>query len=111
MIFKRLWNKLSWKRRKQSILTLFLMISASLLEVVSIGAVLPFIGVLVSPEKVFEYKFIQPLIQYLEFTEPKEIVLPITALFVFAAIIAGIVRLVLMYVMIRLSYAVGRREC
>ncbi len=83
------------------------MISASLLEVVSIGAVLPFIGVLVSPEKIFGYKFIQPLIQYLEFAEPKEIVLPITALFVFAAIIAGIVRLVLMYVMIRLSYAVG----
>lgn len=107
MIFKRLWKHLSRRRRKQFILTLFLMISASLLEVMSIGAVLPFIGVLISPEKVFEYQFIQPLIRYLALSEPKEIILPITVLFVFAAIIAGIVRLALMYVMIRLSYAVG----
>jgi ATP-binding cassette subfamily B protein len=44
---------------------------ASLAEVFSIGAVLPFLGVLTAPEKVFAHPYAQPLIAYLCITTPQ----------------------------------------
>lgn len=83
------------------------MIFASFLEIVSIGAVLPFLGVLTAPEQVYQNQLLQPLIKYLELTEPNQLVLPLTVGFVFAVLLAGIVRLALLYLMTRLSYATG----
>jgi ATP-binding cassette, subfamily B, bacterial PglK len=42
------------------------MIIASFAEVVSIGAVLPFLGVLTSPEKIFAHHLAQPFIELLQ---------------------------------------------
>ncbi len=83
------------------------MIIASLLEVVSVGAVLPFLGVLTSPEQVYQYSLMQPLIQTLELSSPSQLLLPLTILFIVAALLAGLIRLLLLYVMTRLSYATG----
>jgi ATP-binding cassette subfamily B protein len=52
------------------------MTTASLAEVVSIGAVLPFLGVLTTPESVFEHQLMRPLIQLFNLSEPKELLLP-----------------------------------
>ncbi len=83
------------------------MIIASLLEVVSVGAVLPFLGVLTSPEQVYQHSLMQPLIQTLELSSPSQLLLPLTILFIVAALLAGLIRLLLLYVMTRLSYATG----
>jgi len=83
------------------------MVMASLSEIVSVGAVLPFLGVLTAPEQVYEHVLIQPLIYFFELTEPNQLILPLTVLFIVAALFAGGVRLVLLYVMTRLSYATG----
>ena len=61
-MIKKLWKHLSKKRRTQFLLLLILMVLASIMEVVSIGAVVPFLSALTSPEIIFEYKFIQPVI-------------------------------------------------
>lgn len=84
-----------------------LMICASLAEVVSIGAVLPFLGVLTAPERVFDHQLAQPLIQALNFTEPKQLLLPLTAAFAFAALFSGVMRLILLWAQTRLSHAIG----
>jgi ATP-binding cassette, subfamily B, bacterial PglK len=83
------------------------MILSSLAEVVSIGAVLPFIGALSSPENVFEQPFMQPFIQLLNLTSPNQIILPLTIAFIISALLAGAIRLTMLYVMTRLSYATG----
>jgi ATP-binding cassette, subfamily B, bacterial PglK len=105
--FKQLWRHLSERRIKQLVLLLFLMIITSILEVVSLGAVLPFLSVITAPEQVFQHEYAQPLISALTLREPIQLILPITILFIIAVLVAGIVRLLLLYVMTRLSYAIG----
>ncbi len=83
------------------------MICASLAEVVSIGAVLPFLGVLTAPERVFDHQLAQPLIQALNLTEPKQLLLPLTTVFAFAALFSGAMRLMLLWGQTRLSHAIG----
>jgi ATP-binding cassette, subfamily B, bacterial PglK len=104
---KRLWRHLSKRRTKQLMLLLLLMIIASILEVVSLGAVLPFLGVLTTPEQVFQYVYAQPLINILMLSEPSQLILPITILFIITVLLAGIVRLLLLYVLTRLSFSIG----
>mgnify|MGYP001584638930 CR=1 FL=1 len=105
--FKRIWDHLSKRRAKHLVLLLLLMIIASILEVVSLGAVLPFLAVLTAPEQIFQHEYAQPLISALVLSEPNQLILPITILFIIAVLLAGVVRLLLLYVMTRLSYAIG----
>jgi ATP-binding cassette subfamily B protein len=83
------------------------MIIASLAEIISIGAILPFLGILTAPEQVYQYPLMQPVIQILALTEPRQLILPLTILFITAALLAGVIRLTLLYAMTRLSYATG----
>jgi len=83
------------------------MLLASFAEIISIGAVLPFLGVLTSPRRVFEHPSAQPFIQLLGLTEAKELLLPLSIAFGLAALIAGAMRLLLLWAGTRLSYAAG----
>jgi ATP-binding cassette, subfamily B, bacterial PglK len=102
-----LWRHLTKRRQKQFSLLLILMVAASLAEIISIGAVLPFLGILTAPEQVYQHALMQPVIQILALTEPKQLILPLTILFITAALLAGVIRLILLYTMTRLSYATG----
>ena len=104
---KKLWNHLRTRRKKQFLILLFLMFVSSLFEVVSVGAILPFLGVLTAPEQVFQHPLMQPMIQFLELGKPSQLILPLTIFFIVAALLAGSIRLILLYVMTRLSYATG----
>jgi ATP-binding cassette, subfamily B, bacterial PglK len=104
---KTLWHHLTKRRQKQFSLLLILMIIASLAEIISIGAVLPFLGILTAPEQVYQHALMQPVIQILALTEPKQLILPLTILFITAVLLAGVIRLTLLYAMTRLSYATG----
>ncbi len=86
---------------------LVLMILASFAEILSIGAVLPFLGVLTAPGRVFEYPAAQPFIQAMGFTKPEQLLLPLTIAFGLAALIAGAMRLLLLWASTRLSFATG----
>ena len=86
---------------------LILIILASFAEVVSLGAVVPFLGVLTDPERVFSLPALQPLIDGLGFTTPKQLLLPVCLAFVFAAIVSNAIRLVLVWAQTRLGHALG----
>jgi ABC-type multidrug transport system fused ATPase/permease subunit len=106
-MIKKLWQHLTKKRRTQLLLLIILMLLASIMEVVSIGAVVPFLGALTSPEKIFKYELAQPIIEMLEITEANQLLLPLTTIFVIATLTAAAVRLTLLYALTRFSYAVG----
>jgi ABC-type multidrug transport system fused ATPase/permease subunit len=106
-LLKRLWHHISPRRRSQFGLLLVLMLLASFAEVLSIGAVLPFLGVLTAPERIFEMHAAQPVILALKLTEPKQLLLPLTIAFGVAVLIAGVMRLLLLWASTRLSYATG----
>ena len=88
-------------------LLLVLMVFASFAEILSIGAVLPFLGVLTYPERVFEHALAKPIIQTLELTEASQLILPLTIAFGATAFIAGAMRVLLLWANTHISYATG----
>ena len=83
--YNRLWLQISKKRKIQLIFLIIIMIFASFAEVISIGAVLPFLGVLTSPEKVYSFEAIKPIIDYFNFESPNDLIFPLTLFFAFSA--------------------------
>lgn len=106
-LLRKLWRHIGSRRRAQFGFLLALMILTSFAEILSIGVVLPFLGVLTAPDKVFGHPLAQPFIQTLGFTQPEQLLLPLTIAFGLAAVAAGAMRLVLLWASTRLSYATG----
>jgi len=105
--FKLLWKHIKIRRRKQLLVFVCLMLLASFLEILSVGSVLPFIGALTNPEEVFQSNYLQPIISLLGITSSKQILMPLTAIFISASIFTGIIRIALLYVSNRLAQAMG----
>ena len=103
----RLWHHISQRRRRQFRMLLALMILTSFAEVITIGAVLPFLGVITAPERIFDHAWAQPVIYMLDLTEPKQLLLPMTLAFVLAAFFSGSMRILLIYTSTRFSFATG----
>ena len=106
-LLSRLWCHISTRRRWQFGLLLVLMLLTSFVEILSIGAVLPFLGVLTAPDRIFAHAAAQPFIQALGLTATAQLLLPLTIVFGVAALIAGAMRLLLLWASTRLSYATG----
>lgn len=103
----RLWSLLGAARRNQFKLVLLLMIFTSFAEVLSLGAILPFIAILTSPELVFHHDMARPLVTFVGASTPQELLLPLTVIFCFAALVAGTARIVLLRANARLSFVAG----
>jgi ABC-type multidrug transport system fused ATPase/permease subunit len=103
----RLWQHISSRRRVQFGLLLVLMIIASFAEILSIGAVLPFLAILTDPARVFEHPSARPFINAMGLIEPKQLLLPLTIAFSIVVLIAGVIRLSLLWASTRLAYAAG----
>jgi len=106
-MLKRLWNHLSNRRRRQFVLMQILIVMASFFEMVSLGAVIPFLSVLSEPEIVYEYEYLQPLIKFFDISDPSQLPLPITIIFIAIIMISALFRLVLLYSLTKLSELAG----
>ena len=104
---KKLFLLMERKRRYQFLILLILMILTSMFEVISIGAVIPFLGVLIEPSNIFELPAAQSFIQFLGVDQPTQIILPISALFAIAVLMSGAMRLLLLWASVRFGFALG----
>ena len=84
-----------------------LIVLGAFAEVVSFGAVLPFIGILISPDKAFKVPIVARFARTWALHRHIDLLLPLTVVFVAAALIAGAIRLLLLWVSIRLAFATG----
>jgi ABC-type bacteriocin/lantibiotic exporter with double-glycine peptidase domain len=91
----------------QAGLMLLLMIASTLTEVLSVGAVLPFLGVLIEPERVFSHRLAKPLVDFFGATAPKDIILPVTLFFCVAIILATTIRQTMMLAQMRFGAALA----
>lgn len=107
LLLSRLWHRIDQRRRAQFAGLLALMVIASFAEVVSLGAVVPFLGVLTSPEKMLLHPALQPLTQMLDIKQPNQLLLPLTVAFAGAALFNGAMRLMLLWATTRLSVLIG----
>jgi ATP-binding cassette subfamily B protein len=106
-LISRLWSHIKPHRKKQLGILLLVMIFASFAEIVSIGVVLPFLGVLTAPEKVFNHELAQPIINVLNLTRPLDLLLPLTVMFIATVIVSAALRLLLLWLQTRLGHAIG----
>ena len=106
-LLSKLWGHINLHRRRQFVFLLVLMAITSFAEVLSIGAILPFLGIMTAPEKVFQSASMQPIIDAFNLTNSSQLFLPLAVAFSLAALIAGIMRLLLLWASTRLSFAMG----
>jgi ATP-binding cassette, subfamily B, bacterial PglK len=102
-----LWHHLNWRRRRQLGLLMGLMLVSAFAEVVSLGAVLPFLGILVAPDQVFNHPIITNVALAWGITSADQLVLPLTVAFAAAALIAGAIRIFLLWTSTRFAVASG----
>src|SRR5437868_5437543 len=95
-LMRRLWNHLSPRRRRQFLLILILMVASAFLEVVSLGMVVPFLGVLTAPEKIFNNPWVADYAHAWGISSGRELIFPLTMGFVLAILFAGGTRLLLL---------------
>jgi len=76
-------------------------------EVISLGAVVPFIGVLAAPDVVFEHQAVARLARAWGIASADQLVLPLTIAFAVAAIISGAVRMLLSWASTRFTFNTG----
>ncbi len=103
----RLFRHTSHRRRYQFMMLLGLTLIGSFAEVVSLGSVVPFIGILTQPERVFNHPSMAGVVRMLDMTSPKDLVMPLAIAFGAAALIAGGIRLLLLWISLRLANATG----
>jgi ATP-binding cassette subfamily B protein len=106
-LLARLWHHLSRRRKRQFVLLLGLMLVSAFAEVISLGAVLPFIGILVAPDRVFSHPIVADAAQAWGIVSADQLVLPLTVAFAAAALMAGAIRILLVWVSTRLAFAGG----
>ena len=106
-LLRRLFGHLSARRRLQFFLLLLLIVASAVAEVVSLGAVLPFLAALTAPEQVFRYAFVADFLGRLGIDSADELLLPVSVAFAVAAIVAGAIRVALLWANTRLAYATG----
>ena len=103
----KLWSHLAAKRRFQFKLLLILMMFASIAEMFTITAVLPFLGVIATPDIVFNNPYVKPVNDLLNLESSEDLRLFITIGFVIIALTAGSVRIILLSVSTKLLFAAG----
>jgi len=103
----RLWRSLSPRRKVQAVGVMGLSVLASFAELLSIGAIIPFLAALTNPELLFAQAWLQPLLARLGITEPGQLLLPLALAFAKAVVLAGVVRIVVQWASVKLSLAIG----
>ncbi len=106
-LLRRIWGHLSRRRRLQLAVLLLVMLASGLAELVSLGAVLPFLAVLSNPQQLWQQPLIQALALRVGYSQPQQLVLPATAAFALAAVLAALIRLLNLWLNGRLAAAVG----
>ena len=102
-----LWGYLSRQHKKQFLLIFILMIISSLAEIISVGAIFPFLGVLTAPEYIYLHSLMQPVIKILGITSSEQLFLPLVISFVISVVVAGVLRVFLLYVINRFEQLIG----
>ena len=103
----RLWCCMGRRRQRQFAFLMLLTLASTFAEVVSLGMVLPFLSILIVPEKVFNYPFVAHHLQAWEITSPDQLVLPLTIGFITAALVAAGIRLLMLKVNTKFAFASG----
>ncbi len=103
----RLWHHLRRRRKRQFIAVTSLMLLSAFAEVATLGAVIPFITVLVNPDRVMQYEVVATLARFIGVVQPEDLIVPLALVFVAGAVFSALVRLVVVWATTHLSIVLG----
>lgn len=83
------------------------MLIGALAEMLTLGAVIPFVSLLADPESAFKFPGLQALFQGLGWRDPEAIVTPMTLLFIILIVLASSVQVLLLISSTRFIHALG----
>ena len=106
-LLRQLWAHLARRRRLQLMALLLVMLASSVAEVLSLAAVLPFLAVLANPTGLWSQPLVQQWAPPLGIDSAEALLLPITVAFALAALAAGAIRLLNLWLNGRLAAAIG----
>lgn len=104
---RELFRHLPRSRQRAIVPLLILMLVGAVAEVVTIGALLPFLAVIADPEGSPVLHFIAPVLDLFNAREPSRAIYLLTGLFALAAVIAGGIRLLLLWTSQRFVYGIS----
>lgn len=104
---KNLWPHIPERRRVNLGFLVFFQIISTFVEILSIGAMLPFLGILTSPEAVFNSSYIKPIVILLGIEKPQDLLIPLTIGFAIITLLATIFRLLTLWFNTVLASAIG----
>ena len=105
-IFK-LWPFVGRNKKLQFYGYAFLTSISALADLLSIGALIPFIMVFVEPDKLQNISIIMTIFEYYDLTMDREIQLFLCVIFTLAVLLSGAVKISLAWFQSRLSYGVA----
>lgn len=106
-LLPRVFRHLSFQRRLQLLFLLLVMLLTGLSELISFGAVLPFLVVLSEPQKLWNYSAVSLIASSFDITNASDLILPVCILFALAVLLSGSVRLINLWINCRLAAAIG----
>ena len=108
LFIKPLWINISFKRRRQLIISLILIIFNGLLDLISITSILPILYLLTSnPEVVMEKSYIKIFAEFFNINSSNQILILSVFLLAFLAFISGLLKLFNLYFNTRLSGSIS----
>ena len=105
-----IFKLLGFYPRKYKIKFVFLfilMIISSFAEMLSIGSIIPFLAILVSPDLLYSYKYLEPFTSYLEASNLEQIRTVTFLIFISSIFTAGIIRYSLLFVSTKVVFSAG----
>ena len=102
-----IWAQLSPRRRIQLSMLLVVMLASGVAELVSLGAVVPFLAVLNDPELLWQRPLVQGLALRIGVSGSSQLLLPATLAFAAAAVLAALIRLANLWLNVRLAASIG----
>lgn len=102
-----LYRLLTPRRKTQLFLTLLLMFASGMAEVVSIGAVFPFLALIADPKAATENAMLAKGMNFIGLTSPDEMLAVVAAALIILALAAGGIRLLLAWVGNKLILRIG----
>ena len=106
-LLHRLWFHINSIRRKQFKILLILMLLSSFFEILSIGAVFPFLAILTQPQSISSLPLFHPLTEVFNLKDSSKILLVITIAFCSASLLSGFFRILLLKYSAELSFNTG----
>ena len=95
------------RRRTQLLLLLGLMLVGAVAELLSLGAIVPFLAILSDPVQALQRPLVAKVVATLGLSDAEDIRWQFTLLFASTAVAAGVVRFVLIYSIAKVNFGIG----